>query len=200
MLFRSIARPFTGASARTFKRTANRRDYSVPPPQPTLLERTVDAGHRVHAIGKTADIFAHRGISTVLKGDGNMAQFDRMLEALAEAEHGDLVFANFVDFDMMFGHRRDVSGYAAALEAFDARLPELEAAMKPGDIAIVTADHGCDPTFAGSDHTREIVPVLAFGPDIEPKSIGRRETFADIGASVAVHLGLEAGEHGRSFL
>lgn len=197
---RVIARPFIGESAATFARTANRRDYSVPPPQPTLLERAVDAGRSVHAIGKTGDIFAHRGISRILKGDGNMALFDRMLEALSEARDGDLVFANFIDFDMLHGHRRDVAGYAAALEAFDARLPELEAVLRPGDLAIATADHGCDPTFQGSDHTREFVPVLAFGPGILPKPIGRRETFADIGASVADHLGLAAGEHGRSFL
>ena len=197
---RVIARPFVGDSAETFSRTANRRDYSVPPPEPTLLDRAVAAGRRVHAIGKIADIFAHRGISRILKGDGNMALFDRTLEALSDAADGDLVFANFVDFDSAYGHRRDVAGYAGALEAFDRRLPELEALMSPGDIAIVTADHGCDPTFAGTDHTREIVPVLAFGPSLEPRPIGRRESFADIGASVAMHLGLEPGRHGRSFL
>ncbi|NDW04408.1 phosphopentomutase [Jiella pacifica] len=197
---RVIARPFTGDSAETFTRTANRRDYSVPPPEPTLLDRAVAAGRDVHAIGKIADIFAHRGISRILKGDGDMALFDRTLEAMSEAADGDLVFANFVDFDSLYGHRRDVAGYAAALEAFDRRLPELEAMMKPGDVAILTADHGCDPTFRGTDHTREIVPVLAFGPEIEPRPIGRRESFADIGASVAVHLGLDPGRHGRSFL
>ncbi|MBO0905949.1 phosphopentomutase [Jiella sonneratiae] len=197
---RVIARPFTGETAETFTRTANRRDFSVPPPQATLLESATRAGRSVHAIGKIADIFAHRGITRTLKGDGNMALFDRTLEALGQAADGDLVFANFVDFDMLYGHRRDVGGYAAALEAFDRRLPELQAAMRPGDLAVVTADHGCDPTFRGSDHTREVVPVLAFGPAIEPKPIGRRETFADIGASVAAHLSLEATSNGRSFL
>ncbi|MBO0662391.1 phosphopentomutase [Jiella sp. MQZ9-1] len=197
---RVIARPFIGESAESFTRTANRRDYSVPPPQPTLLERAVASGRSVHAIGKIADIFAHRGISQSLKGDGNMALFDRMLEALDGAKDGDLIFANFIDFDMIYGHRRNVVGYAAALEAFDARLPELEQRMRRGDLAIATADHGCDPTFAGTDHTREVVPVLAFGPDVEPKPIGRRESFADIGESVAAHLGLSPGEHGRSFL
>lgn len=197
---RVIARPFTGDGAETFTRTANRRDYSVPPPEPTLLDGAVAAGRRVHAVGKIADIFAHSGISRSLKGDGNMALFDRTLQAVGEAADGDLVFANFVDFDMNYGHRRDVAGYAAALEAFDRRLPELEAELTAGDIAIVTADHGCDPTFRGTDHTREIVPVLGFGPGVEPKPIGRRETFADIGASVAVHLGLEPTRHGRSFL
>ncbi|MCE7026564.1 phosphopentomutase [Jiella avicenniae] len=195
---RVIARPFVGESAETFTRTANRRDYSVPPPEQTLLDLAV--GRSVHAVGKIADIFAHRGISRIWKGDGNMALFDRTLDAMNEAADGDLVFANFVDFDSEYGHRRDVAGYAAALEAFDRRLPELQAVMKPGDVAIVTADHGCDPTFAGTDHTREIVPVLAFGPSLEPKPIGRRESFADIGASVAVHLGLDPTRHGRSFL
>ncbi len=197
---RVIARPFAGETAHDFRRTANRRDYSVPPPEPTLLDRAVAAGRRVLAIGKIGDIFAHKGISEVRKGDGNDALFDAMLGALDDAADGDLIFANFVDFDMLYGHRRDVAGYAAALEAFDARLPELEARLRPGDIAIATADHGCDPTWRGSDHTRENVPVLVFGPDIEAGSIGHRETFADIGESVAVHLDLPAGQHGKSFL
>ncbi|MEF2551889.1 phosphopentomutase [Aurantimonas sp. A2-1-M11] len=197
---RVIARPFVGETAETFRRTGNRRDYSVPPPEPTILDRAVDAGHRVIAIGKIGDIFAHQGISDVRKGDGNMALFDAMLGAIDDAGDGDIVFANFVDFDMLYGHRRDVAGYAAALEAFDARLPELEARLRPGDLAIITADHGCDPTFRGTDHTRETVPVLGFGPGVAPRAIGRRETFADIGESIAAHLGLPAGRHGESFL
>ncbi|MCP3056994.1 phosphopentomutase [Aurantimonas marianensis] len=197
---RVIARPFVGETAQDFRRTANRRDYSVPPPEPTLLDRAVDAGRRVIAIGKIGDIFAHQGISEVRKGDGNDALFDAMLCALDDAKDGDLIFANFVDFDMLYGHRRDVAGYAAALEAFDAHLPELEARLRPGDIAVLTADHGCDPTWRGSDHTRENVPVLVFGPDVAPGGIGHRETFADIGESVAAHLGLSAGRHGTSFL
>ncbi len=197
---RVIARPFVGTSAKDFRRTANRRDYSVPPPEPTVLDRLVEAGRRVIAIGKIGDIFAHRGVTEVRKGDGNMALFDQMLAALDSAEDGDLIFANFVDFDMHYGHRRDVAGYAAALEAFDARLPDLQAKLKPGDLAIVTADHGCDPTYPGTDHTRETVPVLAFGPDITPGPIGRRKTFADIGESIAAHLGLPPGPHGTSFL
>ena len=197
---RVIARPFLGESAESFRRTANRRDYSVLPPEATLLDRAVAAGRRVIAVGKIGDIFAHQGISEVRKGDGNMALFDAMLGAIRDADDGDLVFANFVDFDSAFGHRRDVAGYAAALEAFDKRLPELFAALRPGDLALMTADHGCDPTWPGTDHTRENVPVLGFGPGIAGRGIGHRKTFADIGESVAAHLGLPAGPHGTSFL
>lgn len=197
---RVIARPFLGENAGSFRRTANRRDYSVLPPEATLLDRTVAAGRKVIAIGKIGDIFAHQGISEVRKGDGNMALFDAMLGAIRDAGDGDLVFANFVDFDSSFGHRRDVAGYAAALEAFDRRLPELFAALQPQDLALITADHGCDPTWPGTDHTRENVPVLGFGPGIAGRGIGHRQTFADIGESVAAHLGLPAGPHGTSFL
>ncbi len=197
---RVIARPFAGTDARDFTRTADRRDYAVPPPEPTLLDRAVAAGRRVLAVGKIGDIFAHRGVSDVSKAPNDMALFDAMLAALDKAGDGDLVFANFVDFDSLYGHRRDVAGYAAALEAFDRRLPELEARLKPGDLAIITADHGNDPTFRGTDHTREHVPIVAFGPGIGGGRIGRRETFADIGETVAAHLGLAPGAHGRSFL
>ena len=197
---RVIARPFLGETAKEFRRTANRRDYSVPPPEPTLLDRAVAAGRKVIAIGKIGDIFAHQGVSEVRKGDGNMALFDAMLGALADAADGDLIFANFVDFDSLFGHRRDVAGYAAALEAFDARLPELFSALRPGDLVLITADHGCDPSWPGTDHTRENVPVLGFGPGILARDIGHRRTFADIGESVAAHLGLPSGPHGTSIL
>ena len=197
---RVIARPFVGESAETFSRTANRRDYATPPPEETLLDRVEASGGRVIAVGKIGDIFAHKGVTKVLKGAGNMAQFDKLLEAMAEARDGDLVFANFVDFDSEFGHRRDVPGYADALERFDARLPELHAVLRPGDLAIITADHGCDPTYRGNDHTRERVPVLGFGPGVAPRDIGQRATFADIGESAAAHLGLAPGRHGTSFL
>jgi phosphopentomutase len=197
---RVIARPFVGKDAHDFKRTANRRDYAVPPPEPTLLDRAVAAGRRVLAIGKIGDIFAHRGITEVIKAPNDMALFDAMLAALDKAGDGDLVFANFVDFDSLYGHRRDVPGYAAALEAFDRRVPELEARLRPGDLAIITADHGNDPTFRGTDHTREHVPIVAFGPGIGDGRIGRRDTLADIGETVAAHLGLSPGAHGRSFL
>ena len=197
---RVIARPFVGNDRSDFKRTANRHDYAVPPPEPTLLDRAVAAGRRVIAIGKIGDIFAHRGISEVMKAPNDNALFDAMLAALDKAKDGNLVFANFVDFDTLYGHRRDVPGYAAALEAFDRRLPELEAKLKPGDLVIITADHGNDPTFRGTDHTREHVPIVAFGPGLAGGTVGRRDTLADIGETVAAHLGLAPGRHGQSFL
>jgi phosphopentomutase len=197
---RVIARPFVGETPSDFTRTANRRDYAVPPPEPTLLDRVEASRHRVIGVGKIGDIFAHQGVSETIKAPDNDAMFDALLAAIAKASDGDLVFVNFVDFDSFFGHRRDVPGYAAALEAFDRRLPELEAALKPGDLAIVTADHGNDPTWRGTDHTREHVPILAFGPGISAGPIGRRETFADMGETAAAHLGLAPGNHGRSFL
>lgn len=197
---RVIARPFLGDSAKEFQRTANRRDYSVLPPEPTLLDRAVEAGRKVITVGKISDIFAHQGVSEVLKGAGNDALFDRTLEAIDKAGDGDIVFSNFIDFDSLYGHRRDVPGYAAALEHFDRRLPEMLSKLKPGDLLVLTADHGCDPTWKGTDHTRENVPVLVAGPDIEGRSIGGRTTYADIGETIAAHLGLEAGGHGQNFL
>lgn len=197
---RVIARPFVGENAATFERTYNRHDYAVPPPEPTLLDRLTARGSRVIAVGKIGDIFAHRGISQVRKAAGNMAMFDEALGAMDDAGDGDLVFANFVDFDTEFGHRRDVAGYAAALEAFDLRLPEAFARLKPGDLLILTADHGNDPTWRGTDHTRERIPVIGTGPGFKGGDIGLRTTFADIGETVAEHLGLAAGRHGSSFL
>ncbi|WP_285960772.1 phosphopentomutase [Pseudomonas tohonis] len=197
---RVIARPFVGTRALDFRRTGNRRDYAVPPPAPTLLDRLVEAGGQVFAVGKIGDIFAHRGISRLYKGDGNEALFEATLQALAEAPERSLVFANFVDFDMLFGHRRDIAGYALALEAFDRRLPELLAAMQASDVLVLTADHGCDPSWPGSDHTREHVPVLAFGAGITPGSLGERGSFADIGQSLARFFDLPACTHGESFL
>ncbi len=197
---RVIARPFLGRTAADFKRTPNRRDYAIPPPEPTLLDRAVGAGRRVLAVGKIGDIFAHRGISAVTKAPNDDAMFDALLAAVDGAGDGDLVFANFVDFDMLYGHRRDVPGYAAALEAFDRRLPELYPHLRAGDLVVITADHGNDPTFRGTDHTREHIPILAFGPGLGAGRIGRRETFADIGETVAAHLGLPPGPHGASFL
>ena len=196
---RVIARPFIGDTPDTFERTGNRHDYSVSPPSPTLLDRLVEAGRRVHAVGKIGDIFAHKGISRVIKAHRNEALFDATLATLDEARDGDLVFTNFVDFDSVYGHRRDVPGYAAALEALDARLPELESRLRPGDLVLITADHGCDPTWRGTEHTRENVPILVFGPAVAPGSIGRRDTFADMGQTLARHLGLAPLDHGKAF-
>ena len=196
---RVIARPFVGSEGQ-YKRTGNRRDYAMPPPELTLLDHLKHAGREVIGVGKVADIFAHQGITQNLFADGNQALFDVTLRAFAQAPAGSLVFTNFVDFDSSYGHRRDVPGYAHALEAFDARIPELEAMLRPGDRVVITADHGCDPTLPGSDHTREHVPVLMFGPGLTSQFIGRRETFADIGQSLAQHLGINRLKRGVSFL
>lgn len=196
---RVIARPFVGETKATFQRTPNRRDYAVPPPEPTLLDRLTKQGRHVIGIGKIGDIFAHRGISEVRKGAGNMAMFDKAMTAVDDAGDGDFVFANFVDFDTEFGHRRDVAGYAAALEAFDRRLPEALARLKSGDLFMLTADHGNDPTWRGTDHTRERTPVIGIAPGLSGGDIGLRPTFADIGATIAEHLGIPPGKHGSSF-
>ncbi|KRR27613.1 phosphopentomutase [Bradyrhizobium retamae] len=187
---RVIARPFLGSSQDGFTRTGNRRDYSVPPPCATVLDRATMAGRDVLTVGKIADIFAHSGTGRVLKANGNAALFDRTLEGMDLLSDGGLLFANFIDFDTIHGHRRDPAGYAAALEQFDERIPTIRQKMRAGDLVIITADHGCDPTWCGTDHTREQVPVLLFGPLIGSGSIGRRQTFADVTAAVAAHLAL----------
>ncbi|KQV04887.1 phosphopentomutase [Devosia sp. Root105] len=197
---RVIARPFVGETAATFKRTGNRRDFAIAPPEPTLLDRAKGAGRQVYAIGKISDIYARHGVTHKIKATGNMALFDRTLEAMEMAADGAFIMTNFVDFDQDFGHRRDVPGYAQALEAFDARLPELIAALRPDDLVVLTADHGNDPTWRGSDHTREQTPIMAFSPALTPGTIGIRPTFADIGESIARWLGLAPGPHGKSFL
>ncbi|MCO5155763.1 MAG: phosphopentomutase [Aquamicrobium sp.] len=196
---RIVARPFLGETAATFARTPNRKDFATPPPEATLLDRLEAEGRRVLAVGKIGDIFSHRGISSLRKAKNNMAMFDAALAAIDEAGDGDLVFANFVDFDTEFGHRRDVAGYAAALEAFDARLPEALARLGKGDMLVLTADHGCDPTWRGTDHTRERVPVIGAGPGLRHGLVGLRDTYADIGETVAEHLGIAPGRHGVSF-
>jgi phosphopentomutase len=195
---RVIARPFIGEQAGRFQRTSHRRDITTPPPEETLLDRITARGRKVHGIGKISDIFAGRGVSSTLKGENNMGLFDRTLEAMDTATDGDLIFTNFVDFDTLHGHRRNVEGYAAALEEFDRRLPELEAKLRPGDLVLVTADHGCDPTFRGSDHTREHVPVIFFGPGLQPHSIGVRNSFADMGQTLAAHLDMAPLKHGTA--
>ena len=178
---RVIARPFVGSAADNFARTGNRRDLSVEPPAPTLLDSLVAAGGEVVSVGKIADIFAHRGISRKIKATGLDALFDATLAQWDQAQDRSLVFTNFVDFDSQWGHRRDLPGYAAGLELFDRRLPEVLARLQPGDLLVLTADHGCDPSWPGSDHTREHVPFLFAGPGIQPSGLGGRDSFADLG-------------------
>jgi phosphopentomutase len=197
---RVIARPFLGSQASNFARTPNRRDYAVPPIAPTLLDRLQATGTAVVGVGKISDIFNAQGISRSLKANGLDALVSRTLEAFSATTQPTLVFTNLVDFDQEYGHRRDVAGYAAALEHFDTLLPALLAELGPDDLAIFCADHGNDPTWPGSDHTREHIPILATGPALTPGDIGCRTSFADIGATLAEWFGLAPPEHGRSFL
>jgi phosphopentomutase len=192
---RIIARPFIGTGPDDFTRTANRKDLAVAPPAPTLLQRQSEAGGAVVSIGKIGDIFAHAGTGEEIKAAGNDGVFDTLMAVAGRDQDNALVVANFVDFDSLYGHRRDVAGYAAALEAFDRDLPRFLEALQPGDLAVLTADHGCDPTWRGSDHTREQVPVLFAGPGLAPGDLGQL-AFADVGATLAAHLGLPPGQHG----
>ncbi|MGB3278591.1 MAG: phosphopentomutase, partial [Pseudorhodobacter sp.] len=193
---RVIARPFTGTCG-DFKRTPNRRDFAIDPPSPTLLDWVQGAGRATHAVGKIGDIFSHRGVGKLHKGKSDAALFEHLLTLQDQAEPGSLTFANFVEFDSLYGHPRDVPGYACALEWFDARMGDFLARMRPGDLAIFTADHGNDPTWRGTEHTRERVPVLCAG--VGPGEIGLC-AFTDVAASVADHLHIENQGPGRSFL
>lgn len=193
---RVIARPFTGGPG-DFRRTANRRDFAIAPPAPTLLDWAQEAGRATHGLGKIGDIFSMRGIGKLHKGKSDADLFEQLLGLTVDAEAGSLTFANFVEFDSLYGHRRDVSGYARALEWFDERAGVLLARLRPGDMALFTADHGNDPTFRGSDHTRERVPVLVAGKGAGEAGLC---AFTDVAASVAAHLGIPAQGTGRSFL
>ncbi|MFC5476867.1 phosphopentomutase [Massilia suwonensis] len=196
---RVIARPFLGANGK-YKRTSNRHDYAVPPTAPTLLDHVKNDGGEVIALGKISDIFAAQGVTRLVKGPDNMALFDRLLEVADEAPSKSLSFVNFVDFDMHFGHRRDVAGYSNALHELDARLPEFMAKLKDGDLVVITADHGCDPTAPGSDHTREHIPMIFFGPNVKPQELPTATTFSDIGATLAKHLGVKPLSNGTALL
>lgn len=193
---RVIARPFTGENVAQFKRTANRRDFAIDPPALTICDDVLAAGREVHAIGKIGDIFSMRGITDVRKGR-DRALMEHLEISVEKAAPGSLTFANFVEFDSEYGHRRDVAGYARHLEWFDAALGALLPRLNPDDLLIVTADHGNDPTWVGTDHTRERVPVLAHG--IGKKELGQ-VAFIDVAASVAHHLGVTHSGKGRSFL
>ncbi|MDB5474464.1 MAG: phosphopentomutase [Devosia sp.] len=200
MIGRVIARPFVGEDATSFKRTGNRRDFAIAPPEPTLLDRNQAAGNQVYAIGKISDIYAGHGVTHKIKGTGIPQLFGKTLDAMEMAADRALIITNFVDFDSEYGHRRDVPGYAAALELFDSRLPELISKLRADDLLVLTADHGNDPTWTGTDHTREQVPILLFSPSLSQGELGIRSTFADIGESIARWLGLQPGRHGKSFL
>ncbi|WP_418593544.1 phosphopentomutase [Ponticoccus sp. (in: a-proteobacteria)] len=192
---RVIARPFVGQEG-AFQRTTNRRDYAIKPPKPILTNWAQDAGRRVYGVGKIGDIFSMTGIDTVRKG-GDATLMGHLSDLIDEAEEGSLTFANFVEFDSLYGHRRDVSGYARALEWFDAALARVLPKLRDGDLLLITADHGNDPTWTGTDHTRERVPVLLHGAGSGPLG---QVAFADVAASVAVHLNLPAQGPGGSFL
>lgn len=197
---RVIARPFIGSPGE-FIRTGNRRDFSVAPHMPTVLNQLqASAAAKVVGVGKISDIFAGSGIDQSIKAVGIPELFDQTLTALQSHQSDTLIFTNFVDFDSEYGHRRDVQGYADALEYFDRRLPELLAQLSDEDVLIITADHGCDPTWNGSDHTREYVPVIGFGASLKAGGLGCRDSFADIGATIARHFGLAATANGHPFL
>ncbi len=195
---RVIARPFIGAPG-NFTRTANRHDYAVPPPAGMLLDRLDEHGVLVRSVGKIFDVFLGRGIRDGVKIKNNADGMAKTLATMAEPGAG-LIFVNLVDFDQQYGHRNDVEGYGAALEQFDAWLPSFESALLPGDLAIFTADHGCDPTVPGTDHTREYVPLLAAGPKVHGGvNLGLRASLSDIGQTVAANFGVSI-DHGASFL
>jgi phosphopentomutase len=196
---RVIARPFVGTTEGGFTRTGNRKDFAIPPPDETILDRLATKGRPVITVGKIGDIFAHRNTGEEIKPFGNAAMWSAALEAFERLPDGGFCFVNLVDFDTEYGHRRDIPGYAAALEAFDRDLPKLEALLRPGDLAVITADHGNDPSWPGSDHTREHVPILAFGPGTAAEPIGRRESLADIAATLGDWLKLGAIGPGRAW-
>jgi phosphopentomutase len=196
---RVIARPFLGENG-NYRRTSNRHDYAVPPPSPTLLDHVKNEGGEVIGLGKISDIFAAQGISRVVKGADNMALFDALLKVADEVGDKSLTFVNFVDFDQAFGHRRDIAGYSSALHQMDRRLPEFMAKLKDGDLVVITADHGCDPSWPGSDHTREHSPMIFFGPGVAPRALSISSTFSDIGATLAKHLGVQPLSNGTSLL
>lgn len=194
---RAIARPFIGERPGEFRRTPSRRDFAIAPPADTILDIAARAGRVTHAIGKIGDIFSHRGIAHLHKGKSDADLAEHLVRLADEAEPGSLTFANFVEFDTNFGHRRDVSGYAMQLEWFDSVAGRFLDRLRPGDLAVFTADHGNDPSWRGTDHTRERVPVLGYG--VGARAVGQ-VGYSDIGASIATHLGLAVPGHGKSFL
>lgn len=197
---RIIARPFVGEKAGSFTRTDNRRDYTAQPFGDTLLDKVKSAGGNVIAIGAINDIYAHRGITQEIHCAGLEKLWNATLEAVKSAPDFSLIFTNFEDFDMLYGHRRNINGYAQALEYFDSRLPEIVPLLQEDDVVFITADHGNDPSYEGTDHTREQVPVLVFGKKITAQNLGQRQTYADLGQSVATLLKIAPLTYGKSFL
>lgn len=195
---RVIARPFLGRPG-SFYRTENRHDYAVPPPRENLLPLLSDHGLDVVSIGKIASIYDSTGVTQELTAKNNQQSMDQTIAALRDNTRG-LIFSNFVDFDMLYGHRRDTEGYARALEEFDARWPEIEAAMSDGDLVMMTADHGNDPTYPGTDHTREFAPLVVYGKKAKAGvNLGTRASLSDIGSTIAENFGLKLNA-GQSFL
>ncbi|WOH38310.1 phosphopentomutase [Thalassotalea fonticola] len=196
---RVIARPFIGTCANDFERTGNRRDYSILPPAPTMLDKLVESGGKVISIGKIADIYAHQGISEGFKATGLTALIDTSIQQLSCQPDNSLIFTNLVNFDQDYGHRRDPVGYGKALEYLDERLEDIIQALHEDDFLVLTADHGCDPTWHGNDHTREYVPVIFYQKGLPAIDLGERDTFADIGATLADIFKISPLEYGKSF-
>jgi phosphopentomutase len=196
---RVIARPFVGRPGH-FTRTENRRDFSLSPPEPTLLDRLVAAGYQVIGVGKVDDLFAGRGLSVCHHTVSNEVATAKVIELLKD-EGEAMILANLIEFDMVYGHRNNVQGYARALETFDRQLPLLMGSMKPGDVLFIVADHGNDPTTPSTDHSREYVPLLVYGQDVKPGvNLGTRQSFADLGATIAELLGIGTLANGSSFV
>ena len=190
---RIIARPFLGNNKEEFFRTKNRKDFISPPPIETLCDKVIKSGKKCYGVGKISDIFGHRGISESVSGMSDDKLFDEMLDIIVKAKSGDLIFANFVEFDTLYGHRRDIAGYARALENFDKKIPKLFSILNREDLLVITADHGNDPSFAGTDHTREQVPVLLKNHHLINKCYGLIN-FSDIGSLIEDFLGLKSHE------
>lgn len=196
---RVIARPFLGTKANNFKRTSNRKDYALDPFGKTILEYIEESGKSTAAVGKIEDIYNGKGITDAVHIKGNMDGVDKTLEYMDSIDEG-LIFTNLVDFDMLYGHRNDPKGYGKAIEDFDSRLEEIYSKLRDEDMLIITADHGCDPTMPGTDHSREYIPILAYGKKVKPGvNIGTRKTFTDIGKTILDYLDIKNDLNGESF-
>ncbi len=196
---RVIARPFLGETAKTFARTGNRKDYAIAPPSPTLMKIASDAGRHVISVGKIGDIYGHVGTGEEVKVSGNAAMMEKVITLMPTLKDGGFLMTNFVDFDTNHGHRRDPIGYGKLLQEFDANLPRVFAQMQQDDLLILTADHGNDPTWHGTEHTREQIPIMIYGKSLTSGNDGHRKSFSDIGQSVAAWLKLPKQGAGTAF-